>query len=303
MVEKIKNKIKQLKPKQDFLYLVEKINNKAGFFLLNDQIVFVEENFNNEKKDLTETTHLTLRTSVEITAVENAPSFKEGLYNFIVFKNQVDSEEFESFVNLCVLYVKDNTIGFSKFFFSIYNLFQKKEEKYKNLVGFWGELKFLLLADKLGADLSQNWHRLTNDKYDFVVRKFPFDIKTTITKDGFVKIKHSQIFNADNVYLVVCEAEISNAGETLMDLVSQIKTNKTFIRNVPFLLALEKEMTKVYKEDAEKEKFSLLGFKIFFTKDMPTIQNIPNNVIDVEYRYNYMMNKSISFKDFVKLLK
>src|SRR5699024_7007357 len=146
----------------------------------------------------------------EIRSFEKNQTFISGRYNVLDFlptAKGYDESNLESFVNLCVAHTEFmGGKAFVKFFFSLSELFQSpKYQQSKNLIGLFGELSFLkYLCETFSLDLSDRWHSGGEfDKYEISLKNKNIEIKTTSTPDENVIIKHSQLFNTDQNYLVV----------------------------------------------------------------------------------------------------
>lgn len=300
----MKNNLNKISMEKDILYLLEKYNKTSGLFMLNHKYVFVEQNLQKYNADGIETEFLTLKTSIDIESIGNDPTFKKGNYNLIIFKSEEVDVELENFFKLCQLYSKNNDYKFKDFFTSLYNIFQsKKVEKSLNLLGLWGELYVMIyLKNNLNLDSSNSWHVSSNDKYDFVFNQYPLEVKTTNSKDKLLTLKHNQIFSNEEKILAGVFCENNNAGMSINDLVKVLNKNKQISQNINFQLKLQQELIKINKEDMEKVKFKLKDIKFFNSKDLPTISNIPENVLNITYQYSCENLNTISDDVMKKML-
>lgn len=294
----MKNNLNKISMEKDILYLLEKYNKTSGLFMLNHKYVFVEQNLQKYNADGIETEFLTLKTSIDIESIGNDPTFKKGNYNLIIFKSEEVDVELENFFKLCQLYSKNNDYKFKDFFTSLYNIFQsKKVEKSLNLLGLWGELYVMIyLKNNLNIDSSNSWHISSNDKYDFVFNQYPLEVKTTNSKDKLLTLKHNQIFNNQEKILAGVFCENNNAGMSVHDLVKMLNKNKQIAQNINFQLKLQQELIKINQEDMENIKFKLKEIKFFNSKDLPTLTNIPENILNITYQYSCENLKSVDDK-------
>lgn len=294
----MKNNLNKISMEKDILYLLEKYNKTSGLFMLNHKYVFVEQNLQKYNADGIETEFLTLKTSIDIESIRNDPTFKKGNYNLIIFKSEEVDVELENFFKLCQLYSKNNDYKFKDFFTSLYNIFQsKKVEKSLNLLGLWGELYVMIyLKNNLNLDSSNSWHISSNDKYDFVFNQYPLEVKTTNSKDKLLTLKHNQIFNNQEKILAGVFCENNNAGMSVHDLVKMLNKNKQIAQNINFQLKLQQELIKINQEDMENIKFKLKEIKFFNSKDLPTLTNIPENILNITYQYSCENLKSVDDK-------
>lgn len=294
----MKNNLNKISMEKDILYLLEKYNKTSGLFMLNHKYVFVEQNLQKYNADGIETEFLTLKTSIDIESIGNDPTFKKGNYNLIIFKSEEVDVELENFFKLCQLYSKNNDYKFKDFFTSLYNIFQsKKVEKSLNLLGLWGELYVMIyLKNNLNLASSNSWHISSNDKYDFVFNQYPLEVKTTNSKDKLLTLKHNQIFNNQEKILAGVFCENNNAGMSVHDLVKMLNKNKQISQNINFQLKLQQELIKINQEDMENIKFKLKEIKFFNSKDLPTLTNIPENILNITYQYSCENLKSVDDK-------
>lgn len=294
----MKNNLNKISMQKDILYLIEKYNKTSGLFMLNHKYVFVEQNLNKYNADGIETEFLTLKTSIDIESIGNDPTFKKGNYNLIIFKSKEVDIELENFFKLCQLYSKNNDYMFKDFFTSLYNIFQsKKVEKSLNLLGLWGELYVMIYLNKnLNIDSSNSWHISSNDKYDFVFNQYPLEVKTTNSKEKLLTLKHNQIFNNQEKILAGVFCENNNAGMSVHDLVKMLNKNKQIAQNINFQLKLQQELIKINQEDMKNIKFKLKEIKFFNSKDLPTLTNIPENILNITYQYSCENLKSVDDK-------
>ena len=300
----MKNNLNKISMEKDILYLLEKYNKTSGLFMLNHKYVFVEQNLQKYNADGIETEFLTLKTSIDIESIGNDPTFKKGNYNLIIFKSEEVDVELENFFKLCQLYSKNNDYKFKDFFTSLYNIFQsKKVEKSLNLLGLWGELYVMIyLKNNLNLDSSNSWHVSSNDKYDFVFNQYPLEVKTTNSKDKLLTLKHNQIFSNEEKILAGVFCENNNAGMSINDLVKMLNKNKQIAQNINFQLKLQQELIKINQEDMENIKFKLKEIKFFNSKDLPTLTNIPENILNITYQYSCENLKTISDDIMKKML-
>jgi hypothetical protein len=90
---------------------------------------------------------------------------------------------------------------FVEFFDSLIDIFQiPNDQSFKNVVGLYGELSIIKnIYDTYKVDISPFWHlNGSSSKYDFSLKNFNLEIKTTSSKNKMIDIKHYQIFNNEN---------------------------------------------------------------------------------------------------------
>ena len=277
-------------PKDGSIYLISKLANDTGFFVSNGKLIYMVKNSEDLGFESMDTEFISLRTHIYIVAVENHPQFESAYYNTLVYKGEQEGTNFVSFIRLCITYC-NSTIkcGFIKFFYSLVNLFQlPKEQQFKNLLGLFGELKFIeYVYSNFSCDLSSKWHQGDEyDKYDFVCSDFNFEVKSILSEETIVKIKHEQIFNYDNNYLVAVRIQKDNSGTTLNDLILDIRNRIPFINNYEFQLNLEREKNRVSNHDADTVRFKLVNIQAYKATNLETIKNIPECITGLSYKYD-----------------
>ena len=293
MYELIRDAITKVQQTNELISLVHKLSDISGFFVRDGKLFYIVKNMENLETERTETEFLTFSSNVFITAVENHAQFESGYYNTIKYKGDSSNDNFEGFINLCLAHASSQIkINIDKFFYSLISLFQlPKDQQFKNLIGLFGELKFIeYVYSHCETDISTNWHKNgSQDKYDFVCPNNNFEVKTIKSEEQIVKIKHSQIFNCDinHNYLVVIQLEDNISGESLIDLIKKLGKMPPFDKCYNFQLNIEREKRRVSREESHKFKFKVLSIKIYLTSKIETIKNIPENITQLEYIYNF----------------
>lgn len=306
MLETIKRGIAAT-PKDGAIYLVEKLSENTGFFVTNGHLLYLVYNFEKISHKSMQTDYLLLNTDVEIHSFKNNQKFPSGKYNVLDFlptDRGYDENNLDSFVNLCVSHTElMEAKSFVKFFFSLSELFQDpKSQEYKNLVGFFGELSFLkFLCENTSLDLSDRWHKGgSKDKYEITLETKNLEIKTTASIDEEVTIKHNQLFNADQNYLVVVCVEENSAGITLNQLISSMQKDPNYFNNYNFALNVERERKRVSPVDAESKVFSVKAITIYNANDINPFEEIPENVSHLTYKLDLIDKKYLPQSDWGK---
>ena len=160
----------------------------------------------------------------------------------------------------------------------------------------------IYLKNNLNIDSSNSWHISSNDKYDFVFNQYPLEVKTTNSKEKLLTLKHNQIFNNQEKILAAVFCESNNAGMSVHDLVKILNKNKQIAQNINFQLKLQQELIKINQEDMQKVKFKLKEIKFFITKDLPTLTNIPENILNFTFQFSCENLKTISDDIMKKML-
>lgn len=286
--------------KDNHLYLIKSIDNKCGFFAMDKRLLFMARTESVKRTDTVKTEKLLLNTCVDILNVENDSTFKPGKYDFILFTGEKDETDFESFVNICVLYSNEkDRITVKDFFYSILDMFQlPKEQQFKNLIGLMGELAVLYdIYIKTGVNVASGWHENSTDKYDISYNGSVIEVKTTTSNLYNVKIKHDQLFGKEGVILAAVRVTESNAGVTLKRLIKKINDINDFKTDFIFQIKLGKELKKISPKDLEQKKIEIKDIRFYCNSDMITIYDIPENITNVEYEYMLIDTPTREIKD------
>ena len=296
----LKNKVSS----NERIYLLEKISQNCGFFLFDTKLCFVTSSNNSNIKPVS-TSYLDFIPDTEISSVENDPSFEKGFYDFLVLKECNDEEIVTSFIRFCDLYGKNPSIPFDEFISSIIDLFQlPKEQSRLDCIGLIGELLFIKVLFDHNVDLSNYWHiKGQFSKYDFSLPCFNIEVKSSTGESTIFKIKHSQIFNNEkNIICLVTIHKTDTNGYSLLDLVKYFKETTPFSSNLRFLIALDKELKKEIDPDLCRTNFMLKEIYCFDTSSLQTISNIPFNISNIHYDYDFDLSESFNVKELVNLL-
>ncbi len=308
MLNKVKEALLKC-PEDGSIYLIEKLSDISGFFATKKHLLYMV--FNNEglSHQNLSTEFLRLNTNIEVVSIENNQQFSSGKYNvleIVPVDGKYDEEYVSSFINMCIAHTEYmNASAFLKYFYSLVNLFQyPKEQKFINLIGLVGELFFLKYAvDELGHDLSECWHNSgSTDKYDIALKKCNVEIKTTMAADELITVKHMQLFNDDNNFLVSVLLEESNAGVSLNQLLKMLQNYPNAFKSFNFALNTEKEKRRISPVDAETKKFSLKTVSIYDADVINPFASVPQNVSGLIYKLDLTDKDQISISDFEKEL-
>lgn len=287
-------------PKDGALYLVKKLSQNTGFFITNGHLLYLVYNFENITHKSLTTDYLLLNTDIEIHSFENNQAFVSGKYNVLDFlptEEGYSENNLESFVNLCISHTEFmGGKSFVKFFFSLSELFQDpKGQKYKNLIGLYGELSFIkYLCQVTSLDLSDRWHTGGSlDKYEITLETKNIEIKTTAAVDEEVTIKHTQLFNSDQNYLVVICIEESSSGQTLNQLISSMRKDRVHYNNYNFVLNIEREKKRVSPVDADNKKFSIKSIEVYNADEINPFLEIPECISNLTYKLDLIGKTSI----------
>lgn len=288
-----------------YLHIIEKYNNYNGFFYQGGTLVFVTEVLFDEKKTITETKYMTLKTNFKLEKISNnrTSEFKEGRYNFIYFNGINEYHLTRSFINLCDYYYKNRqTIPLDTFILELSKLFTENliEEKLDE-IGLFGELYFLYyLYEKYKIDLSKGWNiKGKYSKLDFTLKNINLEVKTTTSYDNVIKLKHDQLFNSEQNYLCIIKIKENNYGMSIGELINEIK-DTLLSKNIEFILKLEKILINYSISD---EKYKSTNIYIYDSKKLVTFPYFSENIKNIVYDYDFSDISSLKMHDFVNILK
>jgi len=301
MIKIIRENLEKCYKNDEYFYLLYFINPISGLFVNKNRIFYAIKNFQNIKTENIKTDLLALQTNRLIITTDNNNSLESGYYNLIEFKDDINSENFDSFISLCIMHsnIADEK-PINSFFNSLINLFQvPREQHYRNIVGLFGELYFIkYIYDTYNINIVNYWHQMdSNDKFDFKFKNMYVEVKTTLKNNPIVKIKHQQIFNynADKLYLVVNQIQENYSGKTLLELSEEIKLFCDNTTQYVFALKMEEEKRKITLFDYKNKKFSVNNLSIYKVSNLKTINDIPTYISDIKYSYDFTTIDSISF--------
>lgn len=276
-------------PLDDNLYLIAKLANSSGIFATNGKLAYMAENLDEKRTESIETEYLSLQTNIHIHAVENDSSFNDGFYNIIIFKSDFKDCNFSSFVHLCEIY-SDNIceLKFKDFFYSLISLFQlPTEQAFKNALGLYGELKFMqYMWQQHKIDISNDWHKSGSySTFDFS-GNYNYEVKSVLSSELSVTIKHSQVFNKQKCILVVVNCENYNSGETIMDVIEWLKTQKHAFNGLNYNINLQKELKRISHPQATTLKFFATKITLYDTNSINPFDNLPDKISALSYKYD-----------------
>ena len=270
------------------VYLLASLSQTSCFFTNKKRLLYaVKDEFDYQQEGI-ETDYLLLQTHVYICPVKSNQTFDNGYYNLIVYKGNLADTNTESFVQLCCVYA-NNADGFSfkEFFYSLIALFQlPTEQSFKNAVGLYGELKFMQYASKYcNVDISTSWHRGgTYSQYDFSNGVECIEVKSTLSKQTDVSIKHKQIFGRHSCFLAVMDCERYDNGETIEEVISSMYQNPMAFNGVNFCINLAKELKRISIQDIKKMHFGVCQIHFYNADDINPLPAIPDSISQLTYR-------------------
>lgn len=288
------------------MYLLIPLNDAAGFFSSNGNVLFVAKDNTSCVPVGVETDYLQLQIHIRISAVKNDQTFEDGYYNVISYKGAFNDDNASSFVNLCEIYANNmDELGFKGFFYSLIKLFQlPSEQNYKNAVGFYGELKLMqYMQQQYSIDMSISWHRSGSfSQYDFSGKNVCLEVKTTSSDDKRILIKHQQIFNNNLCYLAVVHCSLFDGGETIEEVLDSMMNENGAFKCLNFALNVAKELKKILPKDVKGIRFKTNCIEVYAASAINPFPDIPDNISSLTYRLDVEECCSLSSSDIIEVL-
>ncbi len=270
------------------IYLIEAITDTAGFFANNSKLLYIAQDIYGYSYEGIETDYLKLQTHVRISSVKNNQTFRDDYYNVIIYKGTLDDPNIASFVDLCTVHANNSAdLNFKEFFYSLIALFQlPTEQKFKNAIGLYGELKFMqYVLNRRNIDISESWHKSgPYSQYDFSNQKISIEVKTTMTNNYEVTIKHEQIFGGHSCYLVAINCDQYENGETIEEVIAAMYAESNAFNGLNFSINLARELKRVSITDAKEVRFGVRNIQFFSTEDINPFPQVPDAVSKLNYR-------------------
>lgn len=276
-------------PCDDKLYLICKLSQISGFFATNAKLAYLIKNTDNLSLESIETEYLSFQTNVYIHSIESAPSFENDSYNLIVFKKDARNSDIFSFIELCKTHAQNSSeLDFKDFFYSLISLFQlPSEQSFKNALGLFGELKFMqYMLQQHSMDISTDWHKSgSNSLFDFT-GSTNYEVKSVLSEELEVNIKHSQIFNSYGCILVVVNCEKYDEGESISDIIQWLEENATGFSTLNVKINLQKELKRIATSQKTDVRFSALKITLFDSNIINPFEVMPDKISNLSYLYD-----------------
>ena len=270
------------------IYLIEVLTDSAGFFANDGKLLYIAKDIYGYSYEGIETDYLKLQTHVRISSVKNNQTFCDDYYNIIIYKGTLDDSNISSFIQLCSIHANNSDdLNFKEFFYSLIALFQLPiEQAFKNAVGLYGELKFMQYAkDRKNIDISTSWHKSGSySQYDFSNGSSSIEIKTTLSDNSEVTIKHQQIFGEHPCTLVAINCEQYENGETIEEVISDMYSDPNAFNGMNFNINLAKELKRVSMNDVKEIRFGVRQIQFFAVEDINPFPSIPDTVSKLNYK-------------------
>ena len=299
-------------PKDDTLYLIEKLPYGTGLFVSKGNLLYLVSNQEHCSSLSIKTEFLQLETNVYVSAFNSSiPSFENGYYNVVelhISDSRETEDDISTFVNLCLSHATYmQAQEFLSFFDSLVELFQlPKEQHYKNLIGLMGELMLIdYIHSNYSLDLSPYWHTDGSmSRLDFVCPFANIEVKTTISESLRFTIKHDQLFTTEKKnYLVAIALEESNAGQSLEELSSVLLDSPYYCNSLQFSINMEKEKRRVSPTDSKSKHFVLKKIHAYPASNINPFGAIPDCVEDLSYKLDLLAFPSVTLTNILPTAK
>lgn len=286
-------------PSDGRFYLMEEITNRSGFFVTNGQLVYGVTTTTVGVVAPVRTASLEFDAGIKLLPVKIGEDTEPQVFDLIRMISSPTDREAEAFITLC----RDHALGNSPlslrdFFFAASKLFRQEALQGKRkAIGLFGELSVIRIAKSLGIDLSCFWQRIGgSSKYDFAMPGTNIEVKTTTRREMVAKVKHEQLFNDDQNYLVFCRAEKSPAGQTVRDFAKELIEIYGCFSSLESRLALAGELLTI--DDAELDvPYRLNSYDVYDCREINPIRCVPERVTSISYDLDLTGLQTVSLVD------
>ena len=283
-------------PNDDSYYIGEEINN--GNQIAKDfkgrPVFFIKTSGITKKNEPITLEKITVRHSENI-IIENQKNKKEYEFSLIHFTDN-NIEFYEYFLDQIDSINKMIKKNISKdeldnFLGSIIDIWRGiKEPSTEKIIGLWGEL-FTILNSKDIELAVMSWHNKNNNKFDFYNNNEAVEIKSTTNNIRKHHFSQSQLNTKEEIFVISLLLQDDISGYTINDLKDEILKK---IKDDNLILNFKKIFyrTKGTYEGVKIEKikynlnYTKKNIKVFNSKDIPIITNIPEHITDVEFVLN-----------------
>ncbi len=164
------------------------------------------------------------------------------------------------------------------------------EPSKEKIIGLWGELFTIFNSNDIELAIL-SWHNKNNNKYDFYNNNEAVEIKSTTNNIRKHHFSQSQLNTKEETFIISLLLQDDINGYTITDLKNKILEK---INNENLILNFKKIFYKtigLYNgSKIEKLKFNLnytrSNIKIFYSKNIPILENIHDHISDIEFVLN-----------------
>lgn len=279
-------------------YFVQEFDNKIFFGVdKNGNIICLKKVHEKLETTKIRTNYLELFQNYKVT-IKLEDEMLTDYFNVIVCSNK-ESENIETFVRLCLCYLRDNNnnemLNLMKNLIELFQITSSKNVDYEK--GLWGELfTIYYLINKLKIDISSYWHNDFYLKYDFSLNdQTKLEVKTTSNSTRIHRVNHEQIFTNNNVVLSSVMIRKDDNGLTVFDLFEKIK--ELFINDYNKIVEYEKMLRKINEDEAERFELNYANnnIKMYKVAFIPKFEmKEPEGVYRTEYDIDLSNIKSLT---------
>lgn len=143
------------------------------------------------------------------------------------------------------------------------------------------------VKERKNIDMSMFWHKSGSySQYDFSNKKFSIEIKTTMSDNSEVTIKHQQIFGDHPCTLVVINCEQYESGETIEEVITAMCSESDAFNGMNFSINLAKELKRVSVADVKGLRFEVRQIQFFASEDINPFPFLPDTVRNLCYKFD-----------------
>lgn len=290
-------------PSDERFYLLEEINDHAGFFVVDGLPVYaVRSGGKREPGPPLQTALLEFDTGVELAPIREGKKDAALSFDLIRMTTIPDEREANVFFSLCRDHARgESGLSLRDFFFSASRLFRQKEPRGKRrAIGLFGELSVIERASSYGVDLSGYWQKAGVDsKYDFALEHFNIEVKTTTRREMIVRIRHAQLFNQDENVLAVCRVEKTPSGITVNKLAQKLKDSDECFNTLESRLLLMEELLAIEVGELSVP-YKLSDITYYDCRAIDPFRSVPIRVTSLSYEYDLTGLPTIDFDDVLR---
>lgn len=275
--------------------LIKKLNESSGFYVCDGDPIYATTDLNvHTKSKERDTSFLKLILGaklkpIQLGEVEGPCEAQDFDLVRLINWQEADNETriVETFLDLCEIHaIQQTDVSFEDFFYSLAELFQPyKEESTLNAYGLYCELAFMDLVAKRTdvPDITKFWQLDGNtSKYDFVFPKGNLEIKSC-TKECKVLVKHDQLFNGDDNYLVAITVERNSSGESLISLMNRLIERTNCFTTLRARVELERRVLQINNKDLNRH-YHVNQIRCFPVGEINMFKILPDRVSSVTYK-------------------
>ncbi len=281
-------------PHDDLVYLVDELSGGKRLFVCNGDIIYASLSLpsDGDNRPAIKTDYLELCLGINLQPILQDGSPGDIVrYDFVRLFGSASNREKLAFLDICESHAKSRTAQtLQDFFYSVSLLFSSTSEKSKKgAIGLFGELSVIEAFVKHGIDTSSRWQiNGLQSKYDFSFAQFNCEVKTTSSKEPIALIKHSQLFNQDNNYLVFLRVEVNSGGVSVAELAKDLLSSSKCFNGLHEQIILENRLLQIRDEDLHKQ-YQAASLNFYSADSInPFPEGMPPSVTSATYSLNLL---------------